>query len=251
MGKIPRESADEMIKHWLLNLAVEHPVWLGCLFPAVDAEGLNVKPLPRCKALDYARGLLELLDAGMIKLSSEVSGDDVESGLGAARVLDRFVRLSNDDPALCRGSRLLPMYERNPLPGMQVEFELTPRGGEAWERVAEPDWSRLFTVSRDSTSGELISPDRDLLMALMGWYSEIHHGETIQRDTIRWQTHTDYAILYWKRVPLVCHASFGLQAAEAPWPGWGPEWFRDWYFSAVSWHRKPWDLPGWPPESQE
>ena len=246
-------SADELLRHWLLNLAIEYPVWLGQLFPAIAGEALNAKPVPHCDAQDYARGLVELFDSGMITLSSEVPGDDVESRPGILRILERFLRLSNDDPRLCRDGRLLPTYTRNRLPGMQVSFKVSALGGEGWEGIAEPDWTHIFTISRDDTSGDLISPDRDLLLAYMGWYPEIHQ-EGIQMETITWQTHSDYEILYWKRLPLVYHASFRLHAAEPRWgstvPIWyeAPRWFWEWRNSTGYWHKKPWHLPSWPSE---
>jgi hypothetical protein len=248
-------SADPMMKHWLLNLAIECPAWLGHLFPTVAGEALNVMPIPGRIATDYARGLIELFDSRMIGLSSDVPGDDVESGPGVAQVLDRFLKLSNDDPRLRRDGRLQPVYERNRVPGMQVSFKLTNHGGEAWEKVAEPDWGRFVSATTYSAvqpqsemAGDLVSADRDLLIAYMGWYPEVN-GEQIQLDTIKWQTHTDFEILYWKRLLFVYHASFQVRPAEPRWNGHRePHWFRDWWTSTCSWHKKPWQLPSWPPE---
>src|SRR5215472_14135400 len=96
MGNTP---AGRMIEHWLLNLAVEDPVWLGRVFPIVQGEALNVKPIPGCEARGYARSLIDLYDSGMIRLSSEVPGDDVESRQGVERILDRVLTLRTDDPA--------------------------------------------------------------------------------------------------------------------------------------------------------
>jgi len=57
-------SGDEMIKHWLLNLAVEMPRWLGSLFPDVVGETLNVHPVLRSHADDYEMGSLNVF--GMV-----------------------------------------------------------------------------------------------------------------------------------------------------------------------------------------
>jgi hypothetical protein len=233
-----------MLKHWLLNLAVEFPIWLNQLFPLIDAEGLNVKPVPGCNSEDYSRGLMELFDSGMIMLSSEESGDDTQSRSGVKLILDRFLKLASDDPKLTQQGRLRPLYQRNRLPGMQVSFKLTGRGGEEWEKLAEPDWPHILIVSVDSKSGDLFSPDRNLLMACLGWYEEIEK-QKIALDTITWQTHSDFAILYWKHLPLVHHASFALQPGKPRWPSREPRWFREWYISAITWHKKPWDLPDW------
>jgi hypothetical protein len=241
-------SADPMIKHWLLNLAVEYPVWLGHLFPAVDCEALNVKPVPGCNAKGYARNLIELSDSGRVAFSSDVPGDDPESRPGLERILERFLGLANDDPARQHTSDLRPMYERNRLPGMQVYFKLTPSGGAAWERMAEPDWAHILTVSVDAESGDLFSPDRHLLMAYLGWYPEIE-AQRIQLKAISWQTHSDFQVLYWKRIPLVYQASFTLHSAEGSIePEWHrtPQWFREWYTSAITWHKQPWELASWP-----
>jgi hypothetical protein len=241
-------SADELIRYWLLNVAVEYSVWLGRLFPAVQDETLNVKPIPHCTSEDYARGLIDLFNSGMISLSSEVPGDDVQSSRGVAQILDRFLQLSNEDPVLRRNGRLLPMHERIRLPGMAVSFELSSLGGEAWEKVANPDWTRFISVSTVSTSGELVSSDRDLLIAYMGLYPEVN-GERIQLETVAWETRTDYEILYWKRLPFVYHASFVVEAAKKRWAGPAPSWFLDWWLSTRSWRKQPWELPGWPSES--
>ncbi len=241
-------SADPMIKYWLLNLAVEYPVWLGHLFPAVECEALNVKAVPGCDAKDYARNLIELSDSGMVAFSSDVPGDDVANRPGLERILHRFLQLAGDDSTRRHEWNLRPMYERSRLPGMQVNFKLTPSGGAAWERMAEPDWAHILTVSVGAESGDLFSPDRHLLMAYLGWYWAIE-AQRIQLEAISWQTHSDFQILYWKRVPLVYQASFTLRPAEGPTePKWShaPQWFRDWYASAITWHKQPWDLPGWP-----
>jgi hypothetical protein len=230
-----------MIKHWLLNLAVEYPVWLVHLFPVVYAEALNAKPVPHRDKWDCARSLIELFNSGWIKLSSEVPGDDTESRRGIARILDRFLRLAEDDSVLTPRGRLRPTCERIRFPGMQVSYKLTAAGGEAWEEMAEPDWPHILTVSVDTEAGDLFSPDRHLLMAYMGWYQEIE-AERIRRDSIAWQMHSDFEIVYWKRLPVVYQASFLLQPAEGgSGPQWSraPQWFREWYLSAITWHKQP------------
>lgn len=151
---------------------------MSSLFPDVDTVRLNVKSVPHCTRFDYGRAVIELFRANMIVLSSEVRGDDVETVEGLIQIVNRFMGLSNDDPRLQREGRLLPLYERNRAAGMQVCIRLTPLGGEAWERLAEPDWGRFVsgytygaTEGKAETS-ELISPDRDLIVAYMGSYRQ-------------------------------------------------------------------------------
>lgn len=95
-----------MIEHWLLDLAVEFPVWLSQIFPSVDTDGLNVKSVPKCEAHDYAQAIAELSDSGAIVLSSENPEDDVQSPQGVRLILDRFVKLQRNGPAR-------PLYQRN------------------------------------------------------------------------------------------------------------------------------------------
>jgi hypothetical protein len=72
---------------------------------------------------------------------------------------------------------------------MQVSFRLTRRGGEAWEKAAEPDWGHFISVGTYSAAGgqsepgEVISANRDLVIAYMGWYPEVNR-EKIQLETI-------------------------------------------------------------------
>lgn len=237
-------SLPEIVRHWLLNTAIEFGVPLTCIFPRAG-RGLNVKPVPKCDSETYANGLLELFDSWQITFSSEESDDDIHTRNGVARMLDRFRVLSENDASLRGVHGLLPTHRLNRLPGMDVYIKVTPFGGETWAKVAEANWSRYVSVSRDTTSGNLISPNRDLLLAHMGWYLELQ-GEQILRETITWQTHSDFDIVYWKRLPFVYHASFQAQPVERCWPHGEPQWFRDCRNSIQSWYIKPWDLRDWP-----
>ncbi len=166
----PVPSRDEITKHWLLNLTVEFPIRLTLLFPRVETLGLNTKAVPHCTAEDYARNLVELFDSGMIELSSELAEDDVTSRSGVSRILERFLALAEDYrrwQCLRPGDPASLKIDRNPA--VQVDFKLTALGGEAWEKLAEPDWERFISAStygavedQGTETGELISPDRDL-----------------------------------------------------------------------------------------
>jgi hypothetical protein len=249
-----RFPADEVIQHWLLNTAVEFGVPLTRLFPK-KSQGLNVKPIPGCSSEDYARGLVELFDSRMITLSSEFPGDDVTTRSGVSRILDRLLALPKDYQRLRHlrpGDPSSLTVDRNPA--MQVDFKLTALGGETWEKVAEPDWGRFISATTTypdygksgPLEGDLISRDRDLLIAYMGWYPEVRN-EQIRVETIKWETHTDFKVLYWKRLPFVYHASFEVRTAKDRWNDYkAPPWFWDWWFYTCHWHREPWDLPSWP-----
>lgn len=240
-------------RHWLLNTAIEVPVRLVRLFPRIAGKALNVREIPGCQASDYARALIELYDSKMIRFTSEVPGDDVESHQGVSQVLKRFVNPSGDDAN--RGEQ--NPNERYQMSGMQVSFRLTRRGGEAWEKTAEPDWTRFIHVGTYGATGgqnelgEVVSADATLIIAYMGWYPEVN-GEEIQLDTIKWKTYTDFDVLYWKPLPFVCHASFQVRPAESRWHGYRqPQWFHDWWVSTCSWYKKPWELPSWPSDSKQ
>lgn len=239
-------SQPEIVRHWLLNTAIEFGVPLTCIFPE-PGHSLNVKPIPKCDSDDYAKALLELFDSGQVVFSSKVPYDETECTDGIARILERFRALSINDSSLRGEHGLLPTHRRSRLPGMNVCFKLTPRGGEMWEKHAHPDWTRYVSAFGDLTSGEVISENRDLLFAYLGWYLELH-GEEVLRETITWQTHSDFAIVYWKQLPFVYHASFQAQPVERCWPHGEPQWFRDCRNSIQSWYIKPWDLRDWPSE---
>ncbi len=230
---------DGVIQHWLLNTAVEFGVPLTRIFPAAG-KGLNVKPIPGCSSEGYARGLIDLFISAMITFSSGSTEDDVITRSGVSQILERFLALPKNYEPL--------RHLRDRDPSTQVGFKLTELGGEAWERVAEPDWGRFFTQFSDYKTGELTSPDLNLLMARMDWFRELS-GEQIQPDTITLQTQSDYPILYWKRLPHVYQAAFSVEAAEPRWANGRigePKWFREWWSSVGSWHKKPWELPDWP-----
>jgi hypothetical protein len=235
-----------MMNHWLLNTAAEFAVPLTSIFPE-PGRGLNVKPIPRCDSDHYANGMLELFDSGQIAFASKVLGDDTQTRNGVVRILDRFHALSKNDPSLRGEHGILPTHRLSCLPGMNVWFKVTPHGGRVWEKVVQPDWARCVSISSDLTTGELMSPNRDLLFAYLGWFRELQR-EKILRETIDWKTYTDFKIVYWKRLPFVYHASFQVQPVERYWLAGEPQWFRDCRHSVQSWYTKPWDLPEWPVE---
>lgn len=252
-------SCSEVLRHWVLNTAIQFQVRLTDLFPEVNSQGLNVRPVPGCGAEQYANALIELSDSDLITFSSQVEGDDTSNRSGILLMIERFRHLQKNDPALLNDSgQPLKSYQLYRRPGMQATFKLTSLGGEAWEKIAAPDWAHCisegttFPAFNDQNpdnmgEGDLISADRDRMIAYMGWYPEVR-GECIEFETINWQTHTDFKILYWKRLPFVHHASFRVRVAEGRWRNGEPEWFRDWWSSTKKWHKEPWHLPDWPLE---
>ncbi len=213
---------------------------------------LNVKPVPGCRPEDYAKGLQDLWDARKILFRSELSGDNVENAQGVAKILDRFLQLSSDNPNFALLNRFEACQQgRLQSPIMNVSFELTQLGGQTWEELAEPDWAHfILGWTASDYSGELFSPDRDRLIAYMGWYPEVN-GERIRLDTVEWHIEKDFAVLYWKYLSSVHRATFTVDPTDSCWGPMGPDWFRNWHSSTVSWYTHPWDLPGWPSDEAD
>lgn len=253
VGNIPNPPIDKLLRHWLLDVAVEFPRNLCLLFPFVDGEALNAKTIHGHQPKSYSRALLDMFEEGLIRFSSDVQGDDVQASVGVARVLERFLGLSKDDSQLRRGGRFLPAYQRCHIKELQVYFELTPEGGQAWEKIARPNWDHCFTQSTGNADCELVSQNRDLLMAVLGWFREADGG-LVDLDSVEIQKLNDCPILYWKHLPSVFRVKFIFEKSDARWSGDGPtwsrepKWFQEWWTSATSWYRKPWELPTWPSE---
>jgi hypothetical protein len=235
-------SRSDLMTHWLLNSAALRPVMLGELFPWVKGQSLNVKPVPGARPQGYADGLQDLYERDLIQLQSSIAGDDVSNIQGVRRVLEHFLSLPEVDP----GSQVEVFGERRDLPTRQVTFTLTHLGGEAWERLAEPQWVRFLSGGIDLDGfAELVSPNRELLVAYMGWYPEL------KRIRVRWQTVElqsleNLEVLYWKRLPSVYRVTFSVEPADPCWGPIQPRWFQDWHHSIMRWYTKPWELADWP-----
>ncbi len=245
-------SDDRVIKYWLLDLATEFPRSFGLLFPTVEGEALNVKEIPGRESEDYAEALVELFREGLIELKSDFPGDDVCSQSGVSKIVERFTRLP-------RGERQVrhvgsdSQTEGNHQSRHYVRFQLTAAGGQEWEKLAEPDWNHYFNQLGGRKSCEIISQNRDLVMAVLGWFQETDGGR-VHLNAIQIQKLSDYPILYWKRLPSVFKVNFTFEKAEARWSGDGPawlnepKWFKEWRAAATHWYTKPWELAAWPSE---
>jgi hypothetical protein len=112
----------------------------------VRCESLNVREVPGCRPQEYAKQLLGLFARNMVKLDSDIPEDDVNSAQGVSKILERFLSLSGDDSTLEP-----PAYEQVRLghPAMKVSFALTQLGGQAWEELAQPRWSRFIAHWND------------------------------------------------------------------------------------------------------
>jgi hypothetical protein len=246
-------TTEEITKQWLLTTAIDFPCRLGHIFPAVEGLALNMKDVPGCGPEDYSKGLLALLDAGMIRFSSKVPTHYVDTRAGVCNILDRLLSLNESDPS-ARIVRYLRRGAAKPAevivrdPALYVTFELTASGGEAWEKHAEPDWAHFFGELSDYEKGELISADLTLIMARMGWFPELA-DQKIQTKTINVEVLLDHQVLYWKRLPRVYRATFSCEQSDPRWENGHnlePKWFRDWRHATTTWYKHPWELTGWP-----
>jgi len=146
MGNDSNEAIDAVIRHWLLNLAVEIPLDLRRILPAVQAQGLNVLAVPGCEERDYAGSVIQLHESGMIELSSKDATDDVNSSDGVAQILDRFINLPKYDPDT--SPRHLDPVDKL-RSALQVTYKVTESGGREWEHCAKPDWDHFVNGSDD------------------------------------------------------------------------------------------------------
>lgn len=212
-----------------------------------------MRSVPGCRADDYASGLLSLLDSNMVQLFRNETGDEreiQEVEVSNASLLDRYVELPEPGTRLLTRHRDLPTQQRDPIwtdTDFQHLFRLTPAGGETWASLAEPAWERFCVQLSDYDNCEMTSSSRDLLLARMGWFTELTSDSTVKVGTIKFETHRNYPILYWKVLPVVYRATFEVEPAETRWIDEHvaePQWFREWRFA--SWYTHPWDLPNWP-----
>lgn len=251
-------TIDEIVKQWLLTSAIKFPRRLGYIFPVAEELSLNMREVPGCGPNDYAKGLLALFDAGMIRFSSGQSAQRIETHAGISEILDHLLSLNPDDPTArivryaSRRSKAAEKVIRDPY--LYVTFELTALGGEAWEKFAEPDWARFLDQLSDPTdegAGEMTAPDLTLIMAYMGWFPPFADHQ-VKPETVRVEQVADYLILYWKRLPHVYRATFEFEKATLKWQDGRidePAWFREWWQGSTEWYKHPWKMPGWPPSS--
>lgn len=229
---------EDLIKHWLLNTAIDFPRPLLHVLPVVRGITLNAKEIPGRAPGDYAHALQELYLSGHVQWTSEDRIDDIRSISRVDAILDRFLRY----PFYARGERQVGPREPK-IP--RVEFALTESGGALRGRIAKPDWDHYHGGSSDYKTGDAVSPDLALLMARLGWFSELSN-ETIDIGSLEIEECSDYPVLYWKRLPHVYRATFKCHVGQARWKKQGrseyplePDWFRKWWHSTAHFYTHP------------
>ncbi len=218
-------------RHWLLNLARLDPARLDWILPKVAGQALNVREIPGWSPRDYADALGQLLDEGQIRVTIQTRESSTDE---AKYVISRF---------------LAGQIDRN------TSIRLTELGGRTWEGLAQARWDRFVeteNVYRTKENGEdyitglLASQNRDLVIACLGWYEPFQSNLRISWPTLKWITHTEYNITYWKRLPDVHEVTFEcIRILERAWVR-EPEWLRSWMFSLADWHTRPWNRADWP-----
>ena len=244
-------TARAITRHWILNLAWECRRRVSDVVPFVEELHLNVSKVPGVAAIDYATVLLDLFDSGAIRLrltdeegKPHANRSDLEKVLEARLQLPPVSRMAFVGK---KGPSSVPPAIVRQAP--DLGWELSQRGGEEWETLAEPDWEHFAAILTGEESGEMWSANFNLLMAELGWCRELN-GIEIDRATLSLEVLHDCAITYWKVLPVAHHATFHSGWVEHGWPPVkgrpAPNWFHNWWSSRDNWYKKPWMLPGWP-----
>jgi hypothetical protein len=246
------EPNQEIVRHWILCLAIEGSRKLSDFVPYVECLHLNVHPVPGATADHYGEAFLTLFDAGLIYCFRD--GDDEPGNVGASRSVVESVlaaRLQLPQVTSRTGHRMPgPVGPASP----DLRWKLTTAGGAEWERLAQPNWERYVFALFDPPSGERApkagdawSANLDSLMVEIGWCGEFNHEE-VDRRSLALEVLHNHPIAYWKVLPVVYHATFLCRSAEPEQTDLreGSKWFRDWWVSRRTWYKKPWTLPTWP-----
>ncbi len=243
-------TTNSITRHWILNLACEHRRRVSDVVPFVEELHLNVRKVPGVAPAEYAAGLLDLFDSGAIRLKlTDDDGSSLANRSNLETVLQARLELPPESRKTFRNKgRSSGTSPTTACKVPDLRWELSEHGGEEWESLAQPDWMHFAAILTDQKSGEMWSANFDLLMAELGWCRELN-GVEIERTTLSLEVLHDFAITYWKVLPIVHHAIFQSRWVEHGWQVKGrpePKWFRNWWSSRSDWYKKPWLLPGWP-----
>lgn len=245
------QTSSEIVRHWILSLAIEGARRISDFLPYVEQESLNVRKIPGIAASEYAATFLDLFSSGLIRLRSLSDGKGVESTPGRSylgSVLEARLLLPPISTRRRLGKEHIVSSQLNAPASPDFRWELTPRGGEEWERLAYPNWDGYVEILTGMESGEAWSANPDSLMAELGWCRELN-GIEIDRETLNIGKLIDHQITYWKVLLVVYHAAFRSKWVEDDWLRMASaerEWFQNWWLSRRDWYTKPWKLPIWP-----
>ncbi len=240
------EPNEVIVRHWILNLAVEGARMLSDFVPSVEELHLNLQAVPGATPYDYGEAFLTLYDAGHINCFRDAEAEYSQTKANRS-VVESVIQARLQIPHVTsRRSRIPgPVGQVRP----DLRWELSTSGGEEWERFAQPDWERyvfaLFGPQPSEESqmeGDAWSASLDSLMIQIGWCNEFNNLE-IDRQSIELEILHNHPITYWKVIPVVYHATFLCRSTKIRTK---PEWFRDWWLSRRKWYKEPWSLSIWP-----
>lgn len=144
------EPNQEIVRHWILSLAIEGTRQLSDFVPYVECLHLNVHPVPGAAPHQYGEAFLALFDAGLISCFGDE--DDEHGKIRADRtIVETVLAASLRLPQVTRRTRFRmpgPVGPASP----DLRWELTTAGGEEWERLAQPNWERYVFVQFDLPS---------------------------------------------------------------------------------------------------
>jgi hypothetical protein len=211
-------------------MVVQHSFPLHYFLPCVRSEHFNASEIPGFQIEDYAKLIESALEEGLLQLEHDEKTLDLLEARSAVNVHARGLRSESDD---------------------WFNVLLTPLGGEAWERMGNPDWDRFLFYSvlvpdkELRVSATLASRNKDLLMAYLGWFERLESAD-VNWETLRIETHSNYAVTYWKRLDGVHEATFdGIYHLPER---YAPAFVSDWMHSLSKWRLRPWDRPDWAEE---
>lgn len=174
--------------HWLLDAALEFPVPLAVLGAANFEEALN-RPHHGCAIEEIAHSISILANRGEVRIRTgraDRSGSKAQS-LSEEHILDRI--------------------KRPPLGDELSWYELTARGGAAWEGWARPDWGRYndncerIVENSASCFTALLAANESIAEELLELERQLNQERIVIDDSIKRRVLRQWRATYWKTLP--------------------------------------------------
>lgn len=127
---------------------------------------------------------------------------------------------------------------------LAIYYELTPKGGDLWERVAAPDWDRFLSVRGGSRKEGVwaASQNREILERYLAYLPHKWREFPVWGSEM-WETVVPWQATYWKTLPLGHAVRFQIRRprriarrTEVTVPQYVEEWFEQvkaWYTPVV------------------